>query len=195
MTEDNARAPASVIFIYGPPGVGKLTVAREVAGLTGARLFDNHMSIDWAQQIFPGGSVAGFEDDSFARLRDRLRLAVFEEAARAGIGVVFTYVYAAGADDPYVQRMCDAVEAEGGRMRFVQLSCEGEVHAERVIAPGRRERGKISSPELLREVMSELDLVTPIPGRESLHIDTTGVAAADVALRIVEHFGLRGERT
>jgi len=35
-----------LVFIYGPPASGKLTVARELATLTGYRLFHNHLIVD-----------------------------------------------------------------------------------------------------------------------------------------------------
>jgi len=35
-----------LLFIYGPAAVGKLTVARELAKLTGFRLFHNHLTVD-----------------------------------------------------------------------------------------------------------------------------------------------------
>jgi hypothetical protein len=40
------------VFIYGAPAVGKLTTAREVAGLTGFRLFHNHVAFDFAKSLF-----------------------------------------------------------------------------------------------------------------------------------------------
>ena len=46
----------NLVFIYGPPGVGKLTVAKELAGLTGYKLFHNHLSIDWVLPVFDFGS-------------------------------------------------------------------------------------------------------------------------------------------
>jgi len=41
-----------LVFIYGPPAVGKFTVARELAKRTGYRNFHNRVSIDFATQIF-----------------------------------------------------------------------------------------------------------------------------------------------
>ena len=35
-----------LIFIYGAPAAGKLTVANEIARQTGFKVFHNHLSID-----------------------------------------------------------------------------------------------------------------------------------------------------
>ena len=43
----------NLIFIYGPPATGKLTIATELAALTGYTLFHNHPSLNLAREIFP----------------------------------------------------------------------------------------------------------------------------------------------
>ena len=45
-----------LIFIYGPPAVGKLSVATELAKLTAFRLFHNHVSIQFVKSIFDFGT-------------------------------------------------------------------------------------------------------------------------------------------
>lgn len=35
-----------LVFIYGMPAAGKLTVAKELAGLSGYKLFHNHQVVD-----------------------------------------------------------------------------------------------------------------------------------------------------
>ncbi len=35
-----------LVYLYGPPGVGKLTVARELVALTGFKLFHNHLAVN-----------------------------------------------------------------------------------------------------------------------------------------------------
>lgn len=46
-----------LVFLYGPPGVGKLTVARDLAGLTNFKVFHNHLTISLALSVFPFGSA------------------------------------------------------------------------------------------------------------------------------------------
>ena len=46
-----------LVFLYGPPAVGKFTVAKELAALTGFKLFHNHLTVDVATSIFEHGVV------------------------------------------------------------------------------------------------------------------------------------------
>ena len=66
-----------LVFIHGAPAVGKLTVARELAGLTGFHLFHNHLTVDLVSSLFAFGTP------SFVSLREQIWLAAFAEAARA----------------------------------------------------------------------------------------------------------------
>jgi len=45
----------NLVFLHGPPAAGKLTVGREFARVTNSKLFDNHISIDFAKNIFEFG--------------------------------------------------------------------------------------------------------------------------------------------
>ena len=45
-----------LLFIYGPAAVGKLTVGRELAKLTGFRHFHNHLTVDAVMAVFDFGS-------------------------------------------------------------------------------------------------------------------------------------------
>ena len=40
-----------LIFIYGPPAVGKLTVARELARIAAFAVFDDHPAINSLQPV------------------------------------------------------------------------------------------------------------------------------------------------
>jgi chloramphenicol 3-O-phosphotransferase len=174
----------NLVFIYGPPGVGKLSVARELARSTGYRLFDNHVSIDCAESVFDFGTPP------FGRVVGQIRTAVFEEAARAGVSLVFTFVYACPEDTPFVERVYDLVEGIGGRVLLVRLSCAREELERRLPRPDRVQRGKMASLDTLSTVTSRYDIFSPVPGRESLEIDNTALAPDEVARLIISHYHL-----
>ena len=173
-----------LVFIYGPPGVGKLTVAEELARAAGLRLFDNHVSIDCVRAVFDFGTRP------FGRMVDLIRLAIFEEAAREGVSLVFTYVYAHPQDAPFVERVGEAVERHGGRLCLVRLTCDTNVLERRLIEPARARRGKVASAEVLRDLTGRYDIFSPVAGRESFSLDNTDLPPATAAARIREHFGL-----
>src|SRR5688572_543060 len=106
----------NLVFLYGPPAVGKLTVANALAELTGYKVFHNHLTLDCVLALFE------FDNKAFGSLVLQIRLAILEEAARQGVDTIFTFVYNAEGDRPYVQKLCDAVERHGGSTFFVQLN-------------------------------------------------------------------------
>jgi hypothetical protein len=74
-----------LVFIYGQPASGKLTVARELAEITGWPLFHNHLIVDAVRAVFPFGS------EPFTRLREEFWLKIISEASRAGTSLIFTF--------------------------------------------------------------------------------------------------------
>src|SRR5712692_2863677 len=102
-----------LVFIYGPPASGKLTVATELARLTGFKLFHNHVSIQFVQSIFEFGTK------TFWRLAGKYRLEMIEAAAREGIDTIFTFVYGKGEDDRFVKHVVKMVRSHHGQVCFV----------------------------------------------------------------------------
>lgn len=177
-----------LVFIYGPPGAGKLTVATELARLTSYKLFHNHVTIDCVRTVFDFGTPP------FFRLVNRMRLDIIEEAAREGVPLIFTFVYAHPSDAAYVEKICGLVEGHGGRVCLVRLACDKTVLERRLQSAGRVAQGKLSSLDTLRELEGRHDLHSPVPGRESLHIDNTALPPAEAAALIVEHYELQSRQ-
>lgn len=172
----------TLLFLYGPPAAGKLTVAREVERLTGFRVFHNHLTIDLAREIFAQ------RDAAFGELVERLRLDCVEAAAKANVSTIFTFVYGAGSDDAFVASVVEAVERHGGRVAFVQLLPSRERLRERVEATSRLSTSKLKAWERLEPLLDEHDLETPLPN--SLSIDNSDLPPDKAAAQIVDHLRL-----
>ena len=74
-----------LVFLYGPPGVGKLTIATALEARSGFRVFHNHLTIRLLLSVFEFGSEA------FRHLREDIWLGVFREAAATGTDLAFTF--------------------------------------------------------------------------------------------------------
>jgi shikimate kinase len=173
-----------LIFIYGPPASGKLTVATELAKLTGFKLFDNHVSIRFVQSIFEFGTK------TFVRLTTRYRLEMIEEAAKAEIDTIFTFVYGKGEDDEFVRHVLRKVRLNGGVVCFVRLSCDREELVRRVKATQRRKMGKVGTAKALNELFRRYKLDSEIPFQQSLSINTTSRTPESAAKAIIRQFKL-----
>lgn len=171
-----------LVFLYGPPGAGKLTVARELVTLTGMKLFHNHLTVDPVVAVFPWGSP------SLSRLITLFRREVLAEAARVGTDVIFTYVYGHPEDDANVREIIDPVIANGGIVHFVQVACSRDILLSRVAEESRRPFGKLTNPDIVAAMMDREDLVSPLSFGESLRIDTTALSPREAATAIVAHF-------
>lgn len=174
----------NLVFIYGPPGVGKLSVARALARMTGYKLFDNHVSIACAESVFDFGTKP------FGKVVSTIRTTVFDEAVRARVSLVFTFVYAHPDDTPFVERVCELVESQGGCVLLVRLFCEREELERRLPHPERARAGKLASLDTLSEVASRYDIFSPVPGRAGLEVDNTDLAPDEVARLIIDHYHL-----
>jgi DNA polymerase III delta prime subunit len=171
------------VIIYGPPGAGKLTVARALAERFGSRVLDNHLSVDPALRLFEFGTR------EFADLVERIRVALLQAAARAGLDVVSTFVYSHPGDDAHIDALSAASADAGAHVTLVQLAPSTEALEVRVQAPSRVGTNKITDPDLLRRLLIEFDLRTTARA-DDLVIDNTALPAAHVAQLIADHVGL-----
>ena len=135
-----------LVFLHGPAAVGKLTVARALVARTGFALFHNHLVVDAVYAVFEFGT------EPFIRLREQMWLSVFEEAAKIGRSLVFTFAPEHTVPEAFPAQTRDVVERHGGRVRFVQLTAPLETQERRIDAASRAEFGKLRDLEMLRDL-------------------------------------------
>lgn len=168
-----------LVFLHGPMAVGKLTVARALAARTGLPLFHNHLVVDALHAAFAFGSAP------FVKLREQMWLAVFEEAARAGRSLIFTFAPEATVRPAFIPDTVAAVEGQGGRVRFVALTVPVAEQERRLADESRAEFGKLRDVAFLRRLSAEGGLVYP-PIASELVIDTARHAPEAAAALIAE---------
>jgi predicted kinase len=161
-------------MLYGPPAVGKLTIAKELVGLVGLRLVDNHTTGDPARALFDFGTTEYFD------LAKQLTLLLCGAAARAGISVVSTLVFAHPEDRSLVSEISAEVASQGALFSAVQLTAPLEVLEVRVGSGSRIGTKKIVDPAVLHRTLSTWDLTRKIHD-DDLSFDTSLLSAAETA--------------
>jgi tRNA uridine 5-carbamoylmethylation protein Kti12 len=174
-----------IIVIYGPPAVGKLAVAQELANITGYKLLHNHLAIDLVE------SVLDRKKNKFWELIDSYRLSLLDAAAQESVdGVILTSVNIKGKDDAFIKSLIDIAKKNSGDIYFVHLKCEMNKLKGRLQEPSRKEHGKLMDIKTFERFVSENDVFDPIPFVDSFSIDNTNVSAAEAAMRIKKHYKL-----
>lgn len=139
-----------LVYLYGPPVVGKLTVARQLAELSGLALFHNHLTVNAITPVFPIGS------DPFIAVVHRLRLDVFETAASVGESLIFTNSSLWSGSDgrrhfaEFAGEADRRVRAAGGRTLFVQITAPLAVLQSRLGSEDRSQLGKLTDVRRLQ---------------------------------------------
>lgn len=168
-----------LIFIYGQPASGKLTVGKALEAMTGIALFHNHLVVDTVAAAFPFGSEA------FVRLREKFWLDVFHTAAAIDRSLIFTFAPESTVAEDFPKRVCETVEAEGGRVLFVGLTLNAEDQERRLSNEERSVFGKLQSIQLLRQLRADYAHCMANMPPAALTIDTSMVSPAEAAAQIV----------
>jgi len=171
-------------IIYGLPGVGKLTVARELMRLLpGHKLFHIHQLADMLESVF------GFDGRGFIELRNRMWPMVIGRAVADGIpGLITTFVFEKSLLDEMVPDVRDHVIEVGGRVRFVHLTCDKAENDRRLTCPERTRFRKMTSVDEFNSILKSGHFTSPDDLGDTLTLDTTHLSAAQAAQKIVSHW-------
>jgi hypothetical protein len=188
-------APPLLLFVVGPPAVGKMSVGQAIAERTGLRLFHNHISIELALRYFDFGTAA------FHRIDGAIRRLVIEEVAASDLpGLVFTYVWAFNlpADQAQVEEYAKPFRDRGARVLFVELEAPQAERLKRTAGesrlaekPSRRDLEAARRDLLDDDARYQLNSGGKFDERQDyLRINNTHLTPDEVAERVIEHFAL-----
>jgi len=174
-----------LLFLYGLPGTGKLTIARELAALTGYKLFHNHLAVDLLLSVFE------FASPPFVELRESIWLSVFEEAAAIPIpALIFTFNPENSVQQSFIENMMRTITSFDGQVLFIEVTCDPLELERRIDTPERRKHKKLVSLELFRQLKAEGVFDSPKLPDPHLILDSTSTPPQENALKIASKFSL-----
>jgi len=174
-----------LLFIHGPPAVGKLTIAKEISKNTNYKVFHNHLSLDLVESIFtPDKSV-------FWKLVSKIRLEMIKEAAKKKIeGLIFTYGPVAEDNFKFLKKVIKTVESNKGQIYLIHLLCEEKELLKRVKNKSRKKHLKTTSISKLKKSLKTWDFTTKYPHKKTIQIDTTKLSVKETTKKILSKIKL-----
>lgn len=175
-----------LIHINGMPGVGKLTVAKILAGQFRMHLVDNHSLINAAYAAgFPHGS-----EGYLRNLRNITDVVYKELAANKDIPHIIMTNCLAYEYDPDPARFA-AIEklALDRKEHFVPvlLSCSQEENQKRVVSPDRKNKQKLMNADMIGSYYQKYEIIHPADHPNQIQIDTTALSAEQTAAMVSNH--------
>jgi cytidylate kinase len=170
------------IVLYGPPAVGKLTVAHELAKKGSSHIFDPHKVIEL---IAP---VVGGNDAELINLSYSLQLQILNAAMRFSpndIIMPFTFTADLQPDIAFLQTVLEAGSAHNVQVDLIHLTAKHRVLLERAAQESRKGTTKITDPILLENLLKTYNFDKPMPGDNAVTINTTHLTAGEVAQQIL----------
>jgi hypothetical protein len=168
-----------LIVLYGRPAVGKLAVARELAALTGGRLFHNHLAVNLALSVFDFGTPA------FVEVRERTWLTVFRRAIADGVPLlIFTFNPENSVPQKFIDDLFAEVAAACGEVIPIELTASEATIEARLGSESRKRDAKTLDVGTYRQLLAKGAFDTPIIRETRLSLDTGEMEAADAAGRI-----------
>jgi hypothetical protein len=174
-----------LIFLYGLPATGKYTVAKELAALTGIKLFHNHLAVDLLLSVFDFGS------EPFVALREDIWLSIFEEAATAQIpALIFTFNPENTVSPAFIPNVIEALAQTGSEVDFIELQCPLAELKSRMDNPSRQKFRKLTSVPLFERLQADGVFDTSHMPPPKLTIDTSTCTPAQAAAQIARALSL-----
>lgn len=176
------------VYINGYPGVGKLTVARELERLLPkSKVYDNHLLID------PIAQLADRSSPEYDMIRTSLRRLILDVIGTAESTRGTTWIFTdsrctSEVGSNAVQDFVDASKKRGVPFIPVIMTCSPEENARRIVDEGRGKGGrtKLRDTDVLRSIR-EQEVMYRFGGESELELDMSNLSPRDAAQKIVDH--------
>lgn len=168
-----------LLFLYGRPAVGKLTVARAVAARTAGRLFHNHLTVNLALSLYDFGTPR------FVELREQIWNTVFSRAMADRLPLlIFTFNPEETVPQRFIDELFDGIRADGSDVIPVELVASEHEIESRLGSESRRQDGKTLDANAYRELSGRGAFDKPVIPGCRLKLDMGRLSPAEAAEQI-----------
>jgi deoxyadenosine/deoxycytidine kinase len=118
---------------------------------------------------------------------DVIRLNFFEAACNNNLGLIFTFVYAKGLDDGFMNKIESIANTSNTPLFFIQITCDESVLKDRIQSESRAEHDKVRDFAMVQETMKTYDLLSSYSNSDNhLVLDTTDIQPFETANKILQ---------
>ena len=177
----------TIIYLLGHEGVGKYTIGKELAALTGAKLVDNHSINNPIFSVIHTDGKNTLPSGVWHRVR-QIRAAVFETIATISppeYSFIFTNASTGRPKDIVVyNQILEVATLRSSLFVVVRLACDTEEITKRIVRDDRKARYK-STDALAAKYRSENEQVYNPPHEHVFNLDVSILSPEDTAKAIV----------
>jgi hypothetical protein len=168
-----------LLFLHGPPAVGKLTVAKRVAEHTGWRLFHNHLTVDLVLSVYDFGTPG------FVALREEIWTTVLRRAREDRLpGLIFTFNPENSVPQRFITELFRDSVSDGHELVSIALTAPEAEIERRIGSESRREKRKLVDLDLYRALREQGVFTAPSIPQTDLAIDTARHTPSEAAAEI-----------
>lgn len=176
------------IYLNGYPGIGKLTIANELARLIpNTKVYHNHLMID------PVAALVDRDDPEYHRIRSSFRRHILHVISTSESTRKLNWIFTdarctSDIGSEAAQDFKLAAEQGGATFIPVALSCDLEENVRRTVtrAGVNPKTTKLTNPDLVCQVRQE-EVMYQFGGREELQLDITHLSASEAAQKVSQH--------
>lgn len=169
-----------LLFLYGPPASGKLTIAEKLSVTTGIPVFHNHLSRDLVKSIY-GDNVR-----QHYGLIDQIRYDILDYCSMHNTDLIFTYVYEGeDEDDADIRKFTGIINSNHGTIHFIELIADREDLIERASNESRKRYKKLVDPVKMADITKNMDKYS-IHYIDPLRINTSHLNPSAAVAHIIQ---------
>lgn len=175
---------STIIYLTGRPGVGKYTIAKELAKNCGFIICDNQLinnPIFELLQYDGYAKIPSFAWDTIGRIRNEIFDFLTKVPEKSY--VLTNWLEENDGDRKLFEKVKDIAKKRGSLFMPVQIEITQEEHLKRITQPERRERWKSINPYHAGNTGPLLSITHP----NLIKIDVSHSSAKEVADKIMNH--------